>query len=390
LLKAERSSLIQFVALFVVSNTLFLLTLSVLYYYYQKNIYFEVRQNSMLYYAGKVYDAIYSSATLDEMKQRILKDPRFDIAVFDDKKRIVYASAAGFGVPFKEGIFEYKEHLYEIESIEMQSLHHLRYIVIRADSIDAELAQTRKSIYIVLFFSIIFMTLMIYSLSKLFLRPMREYIGKLDRFIRDTTHELNTPLSIITMSVERLREESLDVRGLKHAERITVALRTISHLYDDLTFLTLYKKTAPAEHPLELSSLVEERIHYFRPLADAKKIRFEREIHSASVNANREKMIRIIDNLLSNAIKYNKRSGTISVVLKERTLSVSDTGIGIPEDKLDDIFIRYSRFDDANGGFGIGLNIVRMIAQEYGFSISVDSRLNEGTTFSILLDGTSH
>ncbi|MDD5051362.1 MAG: HAMP domain-containing sensor histidine kinase [Sulfuricurvum sp.] len=384
MLKVERTSLIQFVSLFVVLIISFLLTFSVLYYYYQKNIFFEVRQTSILYYAGKVYEKIYSASSLEEVSQRLVKDSRFDIALLNDKKEIVYSSAPVFNnIPFKKGIFEFKHHLYEIESIEMAKLHHYRYIVIRTYSIERELTQTRRTIYIALFSSIIFMTLVIYALSKLFLRPLREYIGKLDGFIRDTTHELNTPLSIITMSVERLNEDIDDPKLQKHLNRMTVALRTISHLYNDLTFLTLYQQESKNENLVELHTLLEERIHYFRPLADTKKIIFSLNITPKRLMLNPEKISRVIDNLLSNAIKYNKRSGSITITLNNDYLRISDTGIGIPEEKLSDIFLRYTRFDDANGGFGIGLNIVYIICQEYGFPISVHSKIGEGTTFEI-------
>jgi two-component system OmpR family sensor kinase len=383
LLNIERKPLIQFVSVFVALNTLFLLTLSILYYYYQKNIYLDIRQNSIRYYADKVNENIYSATSMQDIKDWMIGDPRFDVAILDDKKKVVYTSDKPFPIPITIGMFEYQNHFYDLEPIDMEKLHHYRYLVIRADSIDNELAKTRRSIYIVLIFSIIFMTLVIYTLSKLFLHPLRVYISKLDRFIRDTTHELNTPLSIITMSVERLHEEGPDPKIDKHLGRITVALRTISHLYNDLTFLTLYKKTHIDEQPIDVSLILEERINYFRPLADAKKITFNLNIESTFVKAHSEKLIRIIDNLLSNAIKYNKRSGNITIILTGGLLSVKDTGIGIPEDKLNDIFLRYTRFDDANGGFGIGLNIVHMICQEYHFPITVESHLKEGTIFKI-------
>ena len=388
MLNIERKPLIQFVSVFVALNTLFLLTLSVLYYYYQQNIYIDIRQNSIRYYADKVNENIYSATSIQDIKDWMIGDPRFEVAIMDDKKKVVYTSDKPFSIPFKLGMFEYNDHFYSIEPIDMEKLHRYRYLVIRADSIDKELAKTRKSIFIVLTFSIIFMTLVIYTLSKLFLRPLRVYISKLDRFIRDTTHELNTPLSIITMSVERLYEEGPDPKIDKHLGRMTVALRTISHLYNDLTFLTLYQKTAFAEQSLDLAPILEERIHYFRPLADAKKITFDLNIQPTFVKAHSEKLIRVIDNLLSNAIKYNKRSGNITVVLNNGFLSVKDTGIGIPKDKLNDIFLRYTRFDDANGGFGVGLNIVHMICQEYHFPITVESHLHEGTTFRIQFTAT--
>ena len=97
------------------------------------------------------------------------------------------------------------------------------------------------------------------------------------------------------------------------------------------------------------------------------------------------KIARVIDNLISNAIKYNKRSGEIALVLKEECLMISDTGIGIEKEKISAMFERYSRFNSTEGGFGIGLNIVKSILDEYKLEVEVNSVIKMGTTIKIHL-----
>lgn len=379
----ERKSLIRFVSLFVVLNTIFLLIISIMYYYYQKNIFLEARHNSMMYYSGNLLHHIYSSKNLAELKSHLSKDPRFDIGFLTKHHTIIYTSAPNLAIPIGSDFFEHQNHYFYIDTVELEHLKKIRYIVIRAKTIDAELKQTRKSIYLFLVFSILFLSIVIYALSKLFLHPLRDTIAKLDCFIRDTTHELTTPLSVITMSIEQLNKEHLDSKQLKQINRISVASRTISNLYNDLTFLIMYEQNKNHNVPIDMLLLVEERLEYFRPLADAKKITVHTDLAPCTLVMDRDKMIRIIDNLLSNAIKYNKPSGTIELSLTAKFLRISDTGIGIPDDKLDKIFNRYTRFDEANGGFGIGLNLIRMICQEYRLGIAVESQLGKGTAFTI-------
>lgn len=361
-----------------------------MYYVYQKNIFSEVRHNSMLYYAGNIQHHIYSAKNMTELKARLSRDPRFEVAFLTHDQKAVFLSSPALSFPFHQGFIEYRHHYFYTDSIELKYLKNIRYIVIQANTIDAELARTRKSIYLFLAFSIVFLSLVIYALSKLFLHPLRDAIAQLDRFIRDTTHELNTPLSVITMSIEQLNKEDLDSKQIKQINRITVASRTISNLYHDLTFLMMYEQNQNHDVANHLKTLIEERLEYFRPLAEAKKITIHSELNESTLVMDREKIIRIIDNLLSNAIKYNKPSGDITLTLTGNTLSVADTGIGIPKEKIHQIFDRYTRFDEANGGFGIGLNIIQMICQEYGLTVDVESEISKGTKFNINWGKSSH
>lgn len=354
-----------------------------MYYYYQKNLFWEVRRNSMTYFSGNLQHHIYSSKSLPELISHLSHDPRYSVGFLSDTRDPLYFSSPDFEFPFHTGFFEYDHHYFYIDTLELEHLKHVHYIVIRGQTIDAELERTRQSIYLFLLFSIVFLSLVIYTLSNLFLHPLRDTIAKLDRFIRDTTHELNTPLSVITMSIEQLSKEDLNPKQLKQIGRITVASRTISNLYNDLTFLMMHEHTKSHDIPIDLLSLIEERLEYFRPLTEAKKITVQTRLSGATLVIDRDKIVRIIDNLLSNAVKYNKPAGKIEVTLTPKFLSVRDTGIGIPPDKLEEIFNRYTRFDDASGGFGIGLNIIQMIAQEYALKVDVESKISEGTVFTL-------
>jgi two-component system OmpR family sensor kinase len=106
-------------------------------------------------------------------------------------------------------------------------------------------------------------------------------------------------------------------------------------------------------------------------------------MEEATLTADRRLIERVVDNLLSNAIKYNRRGGTIRVALRPGELVVEDTGVGIDPEVLPVIFERYARFNESEGGFGIGLSIVRRIVDHYGMTVTVQSQQGEGTTMTL-------
>ena len=115
-----------------------------------------------------------------------------------------------------------------------------------------------------------------------------------------------------------------------------------------------------------------------------KKINFDLNIKDdVLIVCDMKKITKLIDNILSNAIKYNKIAGFIKINLDDNFLSIEDSGKGIEKENLRTLFERYSRFDKSVGGFGIGLNIVSLIAKEYNLKIDVKSEINIGTTVEI-------
>ncbi len=230
----------------------------------------------------------------------------------------------------------------------------------------------------------IFITFIGVVLLKLFLRPMREAIELLDNFIKDTTHELNTPVSVIVANIEGIDQDRLEPKDAKKIRRVDIAAHTISNIYNDLTYLILHHDIAVKDEDIYLSQFLCERVDYFRVSMEQKKIRFIKQIDEGiMIHMDKNKLGRLIDNLISNAIKYNKIDGEIRIELEAGRLVIEDTGIGIPEEKISKVFQRYQRANDTVGGFGIGLHIVAMISQEYGISLKIDSKINIGTRIEL-------
>lgn len=382
MLQAEKKSLIQFVSVFVGLNIIFLITLSTLYYNYQKKIYTEILQNEMLNYAETAHESIYYAQNIAEIDEYLLHHPKFDIALMNKHSNIIYPLPAPFNIKFKQGYFRENGYYFFIKTIELENIKNIHYLVVKSDTIDEELDKTKKTILITLIFSILFFGVVIFILSKIFLRPLRQYIELLNKFITDATHELNTPISILSMSIETMETDTLSKNNSRSINRMLIATRTLSHLYNDLTFSMFSSKKYPNQK-IDVNELLIQRVNYFKPLADSKNINFKMELKSCEMVINEHIMVRIIDNLLSNAIKYNKKNGNINIELDTTMLSISDTGIGFDQSKSKEIFERYKRFDSSNGGFGLGLSIVKSLCDLYDIKIEATSAKNIGTTFTL-------
>ncbi len=217
------------------------------------------------------------------------------------------------------------------------------------------------------------------GLSKLFLRPMKSAVELLDRFIRDTTHELNTPVTAIVTNIERLDTGCLEAAQRKKIERIETAARTIETLYNDLTYLLLHHDVARRDIMIDLETLLRERLEVFHSRCEMKRLHIDFSIEaSAEVRMDRTAAVRLTDNLLSNAVKYSDVGGTIRIVLYRDGFGIANGGAVIAAEEIGGIFGRYRRADESRGGFGIGLSIVARIAKEYAIRIEVSSR--EGQT----------
>ena len=229
------------------------------------------------------------------------------------------------------------------------------YVAVKVE--DPEFAILTLKLKIIFFSFMILLAILIiaYFIIRLSLRPLYRRIDFLNGFIRDTTHEINTPLSVILMSIEMFETDPK-----KYLNNIKTASKTISTLYEDLTLVSL-------------SELVRERIGYFGLNLEQKNINLSTQIADVQLRSSYKKTRKIIDNLLSNAIKYCNENGSVSVNLIPAALVISNSGAGIAKENLPRIFDLYTRFDERNGGFGIGLHIVKTFCKELGFKISCKS-----------------
>ena len=251
-------------------------------------------------------------------------------------------------------------------------------IVLKYAHISNAINLLRSQVLLYFLLSLSFATVLGYVLAKQFLKPIQEEINHLDTFIKDSTHELNTPITAILMSIGTLK--NVDEKKLK---RIELSAKRIATLYGNLSYMLLHDKQNEDKSDVDVKKLIVERVEYFADLMASKQIDLSLNLSEKSLHVNKESLIKLIDNLLSNAIKYNRLGGTIDVTLELEKLSVKDSGIGIASSKLGDITKRYKRANSDKGGFGIGLDIVNTICKTNNFRLEISSIEGEGSTFNV-------
>ncbi len=301
-----------------------------------------------------------------------LKHCRFEVGYYDKDEFPLFTEIEEVH-RFDTDFFEDNMKCYTVTEDNSEPLG-VHYIVLKESDLAKSLHALRIKIIGYLVLSFILMGVVGYFLGRLFLQPVREQIESLDKFISDTTHELNTPISAILMTIQ-------SIKGVepKKMKRLEASAKRLSMMYGSLTY-RLEGGIEPSQE-LCLASIVEERVEFIKELIDSKHLHMELDLEATKIYMPKRSVHRLIDNLLSNAIKYSDVGDTITVILKDNVLSVKDTGIGIDEKMQEDIFRRYYRANDERGGFGIGLNIVLSICKHYKIKLGLESKKGEGSIF---------
>lgn len=217
-------------------------------------------------------------------------------------------------------------------------------------------------------------------------------------FVANASHELKTPVSGIQALAEALqvtidrdpeRSRALVRRLSGEAERLG---KLVHHLLD---LRRLEEEQGDSDRgPVDLVELVRSEVERLGPKARERELEVSLELPARAVVVGVEDDLRlIVANLLNNAVGYNRPGGKVDVELERADgawrLAVRDTGIGIARQDLDRVFERFYRVDvarsRATGGTGLGLSLVRHATERQGGSVSVDSILGEGSTFTVTL-----
>ncbi|MCT7614300.1 sensor histidine kinase [Aliarcobacter butzleri] len=377
LTKSEKITFFRFLFLYLGSSFILMFIAAFFYYQNEKILYIDLVKSNMQSVVSKASNEVIVSHMMNEKfdKEKYLNSHEYKISFYDKNKSKLFGN-------LEENIDLNEKFIFDNESIilvDNSTVGHLgiEYIALKDTSLFDKLE--RLKISIVIFFLVFYFIISLIGiyLAKLFLKPIKDERNKLNNFIKDTTHELNTPISAIMMSTENENLSS------KQIERIRYSANRLSEIYKDLTYIFLENIEVKVAEELELSKIIKEQIDSFEPIFSRKKLKIKIELEDTLYKMNKDDFIRLFNNLFSNAIKYNKINGDIEVILKDKKLSIKDSGIGIDKNKIKDIFKRYYRATNQSGGFGLGLNIVNMICQTYKIKIEVESIENQGTTFII-------
>ncbi len=216
-------------------------------------------------------------------------------------------------------------------------------------------------------------------------------------FFSNASHELKTPLTSVRGYLELLENDMVANEDMKKdfLARIKKETENMTNLINDILMISRLE-TKEAEvilSEVRLAPLVKEVCSSLEPLAREYKINVAIDCRPITMIANIQQLRELFSNLITNAIKYNKPEGkvwvTVTTEADEIVIIVKDTGVGIPEDAKQRIFERFFRVDKGRskkvGGTGLGLSIVKHIVNYYNGSIEVESKIGEGTKFTVHL-----
>ena len=210
-----------------------------------------------------------------------------------------------------------------------------------------------------------------------------------DEFIANVTHEMNTPLTSIRGFSELLASGGLDAERARRAAQtiLTQSERLQSLVASIINYSEIDSEDLPV-YEVDASRIARETLAALTPEFREKKVVLLSEIKDGVVLLSRqERVTEIFGNIIRNAIRYNREGGSVSVLLTQEEFAVSDTGIGISEENLERIFDRFFTVDKShngkNGGFGLGLSVVKKLCKKQGWKLTVESKEGAGSTFRI-------
>ena len=210
-----------------------------------------------------------------------------------------------------------------------------------------------------------------------------------DEFIANVTHEMNTPLTSIRGFAELLAAGGLDGERAQRAANtiLTQSERLQSLVASIINYSEIDSEDLPV-YEVDASRIARDTLAALTPEFRERKVVLLSEIKEGVILMSRqERVTEIFGNIIRNAIRYNREGGSVSVLLTPEEFVVSDTGIGISEENLDRIFDRFFTVDKShngkNGGFGLGLSVVKKLCKKQGWSLHVESKEGCGSTFRI-------
>lgn len=209
-------------------------------------------------------------------------------------------------------------------------------------------------------------------------------------FTANVSHELKTPLTTIIGSSELLQEGMVKPEDIPHfaAHIHDEAARLLTLIEDIIRLSRLDEGTELPTEPVDLSGIAEDVVNQLREKALQSQILLHMQTEHCILQGVPRLFHEIIYNLVENSIKYNTAGGSVTItVTHDGTLTVADTGIGIPAEHQERVFERFYRVDKshskATGGTGLGLSIVKHAAAHLGASLNLHSVVGEGTVITV-------
>jgi two-component system heavy metal sensor histidine kinase CusS len=225
---------------------------------------------------------------------------------------------------------------------------------------------------------------------------LRDAVIREKQFTSDASHELRTPLTALKGTLEVLIRKPRDISH--YEEKIAASISEVNRLarlVDQLLTLARIEsgQSKPAFSRIDLKDSVSEVLNRLEPMLREKKIKIQlKDEADGTVSADPSMLSMMFENVISNAIKYSHENGILEIYLQttldKRWCVIKDHGIGIPVERVSHIFERFYRGDESRSsgipGFGVGLAIVKRLADLQNLSVHIESEPGFGTSFMVV------
>jgi len=315
----------------------------------------------------------------DDKIYHVPRYKEYETALYSQQYEEIFSTLSFEPASFNKGTYKNGNYYYLIYPLPNNYYFGAKYLLIST-------LHTANEIYFFALLTILGILILLFIFSLLLLKnfsaPFENMNNQLDNFIKDSMHEINTPLSIINLNSDLFANKFGEN---KYLTRIKSASKTLATIYDDMDYLIKQGRVKHKRKDIDISEFIQNRIDYFREISNLKNIEIKTDINpNIYYFFSKTKLQRIVDNTISNAIKYSHDNSIIEIRFYEKNgqhiFEVQDYGMGI--EKIDKIFSRYYREDESKGGFGIGLNIVKDIIDEEKIELIIKSKVDKGTCFS--------
>jgi two-component system OmpR family sensor kinase len=375
----EKRSFYSFLGLYIVSSLLFISMIGYWYYIAQKS----TLERKTYYQLQHASDLIAGDIILAQMRNQKLKksdiSPNITLALIDIEGNLKDGEILVSDIELKKGYFTKDGYNIFISDTTKEHLG-IMYVITQSSSLKDELVTLQRNIFIIFIVIFIFIAIIALILSKIFMRPIAQKVKEIESFINDVTHELNTPITALSISSDRAIKESYC--SPKTIKNISISTKQLYDIYRSLTYLN-FSSTRDEPTTIDISQTLKESISYYQPLCDSKYIRLNIDIEECMFDISISRLQLLYGNLIGNAIKYSTARSDITIRLKNGVFSIKDNGIGIEESRQKDIFKKFQRCTTYSGGFGVGLYIVKSICDEYNIDIKLNSKPMEGSEFIV-------
>lgn len=310
----------------------------------------------------------------------------FESGLYDESFQPIF-SLVNYKIKyFKDGYHLDKNDAYLIVKLPKDRYFGAKYLIVKNQ---LSFAVVYEKVMYILFSVVILVFILSMFFLQTFAKPFQKMNKQLDNFIKDSMHEINTPLSIISVNIDLYNRKN---EPNKYMQRMKAATKVLSNIYNDMDYLIKYDRLKHEKENIDMSAFLKDRIEYFSEVALMKDITINSDIKKCTnIEMNPKQLQRVIDNTISNAIKYSYENSKIDIKLymkDERChISFRDYGVGI--EKVEKIFSRYYRENVSKGGFGIGLNIVKSIIDEANIELVIESTPKVGSEFLYIFPLTS-